>query len=260
MLAKRIVPCLDLMEGRVVKGINFVELREAGDPPQLAAQYYRQGADELVLLDITASVEKRGILLDLIRRTSEQVFIPLTAGGGIRRTEEIRDLLRAGADKVAMNTGALSRPKLIAEASALFGSQCVVVAIDAKGVGTNSWEVYSHGGRQPTGRCLLEWAREAVELGAGELLITSIDGDGTKEGYDEDLYRTLSEEVNVPLIASGGAGSKEDFYRVLIGGADAVLAASLFHYGELSIAEVKEYLAARGLPIRETEEPAGGVE
>jgi len=250
MLAKRIIPCLDVKEGRVVKGVNFVNLIDAGDPVENAKVYDEQGADELVFLDITASYEKRKIMIDVVKRTAEQVFMPLTVGGGIRTVDDIRELLNAGADKVSINTAAVKNPELITEGAKLFGSQCIVVAIDAKRVG-NRWEVFIHGGRTPTGLDAVEWAKEAVERGAGEILLTSMDRDGTKEGYDVELTRAVAEAVPVPVIASGGAGKKEHFYEGLVEGkADAVLAASVFHFREISIPELKEYLKGRGVPIR----------
>jgi cyclase len=250
MLAKRIIPCLDVKEGRVVKGVNFVNLVDAGDPVENAKVYDRQGADELVFLDITASYEKRSIMIDVVRRTAEQVFMPLTVGGGVRTVEDIRNLLMAGADKVSINTAAVKNPQLITEGAKLFGSQCIVVAIDAKRVG-DRWEVFVHGGRTPTGKDAIEWAREAVDRGAGEILLTSMDRDGTKKGYDVELTRAVSEAVSVPVIASGGAGKPEHFYEGLTAGkADAVLAASVFHFKEISIPELKEYLLERGVPVR----------
>jgi len=250
MLAKRIIPCLDVKEGRVVKGVNFVNLIDAGDPVENALVYDQQGADELVFLDITASYEKRGIMIDVVRRTAEQVFMPLTVGGGIRTVEDIRNLLNAGADKVSINTAAVKNPDLITQGAKLFGSQCIVVAIDAKRVG-DRWEVFIHGGRTPTGLDAVEWAKEVVERGAGEILLTSMDRDGTKEGYDVELTRRVSEAVSVPVIASGGAGKPEHFYEGLTKGkADAVLAASVFHFKELSIPELKRYLKDRGVWVR----------
>ena len=250
MLAKRIIPCLDVKEGRVVKGVNFVNLIDAGDPVENALVYDQQGADELVFLDITASYEKRGIMIDVVRRTAEQVFMPLTVGGGIRTVEDIRNLLNAGADKVSINTAAVKNPDLITQGAKLFGSQCIVVAIDAKRVG-DRWEVFIHGGRTPTGLDAVEWAKEVVERGAGEILLTSMDRDGTKEGYDVELTRRVSEAVSVPVIASGGAGKPEHFYEGLTKGkADAVLAASVFHFKELSIPKLKRYLKDRGVWVR----------
>jgi len=250
LLAKRIIPCLDVMEGRVVKGVNFVELRDAGDPVENARFYDQEMADELVFLDITASYEKRDIMIDVVKRTAEEVFMPLTVGGGIRNLEDVRNLLVAGADKVSINTAAVKNPDLVAEASRAFGSQCIVVAIDAKRKG-ESWEVYIHGGRTPTGVDAVEWARKVEDLGAGEILLTSMDRDGTKDGYDIPLTRTISESVSIPVIASGGAGNPWHLYEGLVEGkADAVLAASIFHYREYSIREVKEYLRERGVTVR----------
>ncbi|TCK04598.1 imidazole glycerol phosphate synthase subunit HisF [Phorcysia thermohydrogeniphila] len=250
MLAKRIIPCLDVKEGRVVKGVNFVNLVDAGDPVENAKVYDEQGADELVFLDITASYEKRKIMIDVVRRTAEQVFMPLTVGGGIRTVEDIRELLNAGADKVSINTAAVKNPELITLGAKLFGSQCIVVAIDAKRVG-NRWEVFIHGGRTPTGKDAVEWAKEAVDRGAGEILLTSMDRDGTKMGYDIELTRAIAEAVSVPVIASGGAGTKEHFYEGLVEGkADAVLAASVFHFREISIPELKAFLKEKGVPVR----------
>jgi len=251
MVAKRIIPCLDVDAGRVVKGVRFVGLRDAGDPVEIAALYDEQGADELVFLDITASHEGREIMIDVVRRTAEQVFMPLTVGGGIRTIKHIRDLLKAGADKVSINTAAVQNPDLVRQGAETFGSQCIVVAIDAKLREEGWWEVYTHGGRRPTGLDAIEWARKVEELGAGEILLTSIDFDGTKAGYDIKLTRAVSEAVSIPVIASGGAGSPEHIYRVLTEGkADAALAASIFHYREYTIAEVKRYLWERGVPVR----------
>jgi cyclase len=250
MLAKRIIPCLDVKDGRVVKGVRFVDLRDAGDPVEAAMAYDAQGADELVFLDITASHEDRAIILDVVRRTAEGIYMPLTVGGGIRSVDDVRRLLRAGADKVSLNTAALARPEVIQEAARRFGSQCVVVAIDARREG-DAWGVYTHGGRRPAGRDAVEWAREAVTLGAGEILLTSMDRDGTKDGYDLELTRAISDAVSVPVIASGGAGSLEHFHDALVDGhADAALAASLFHFGIHTIAEAKQYLAERGVEVR----------
>lgn len=252
MLAKRIIPCLDIHQGRVVKGIQFKELKDAGSPKELGAYYYEQGADELIFLDITASVEKRNIIIQTVKETAQQVFIPLTVGGGIRSLQDMRGLLLAGADKVAINTAALEDPTLIKKGASMFGGQCMVVAIDVKRKEgpLPSWEVYKYGGRTPTGLDLKEWMKRAQDLGAGEFLLTSMDADGTRKGYDEDLYRTASLLSEVPVIASGGAGSREDFFQVLQAGAHAVLAASLFHYGLDTIKGLKEYLHQRGLPIR----------
>ena len=251
MHSKRIIPCLDVKAGRVVKGTNFVELRDAGDPVELAALYDLEGADELVFLDITASVEERKAMLDVINKTAGEVFMPLTVGGGISTVDDIRNALRAGADKTSVNSAAVKNPQLIAEGAKLFGSQCIVLAIDARRCGENKWEVYVHGGRTPTGIDAIEWAKQGVALGAGEILLTSMDADGTKNGYDIPLTKAVSEAVNVPVIASGGAGKLEDFYEVLAeGGADAVLAASVFHYKTFTIQEVKEYLRDRGIEVR----------
>ncbi|MFH1778612.1 MAG: imidazole glycerol phosphate synthase subunit HisF [Candidatus Omnitrophota bacterium] len=250
MLAKRIIPCLDVKDGRVVKGVKFVNLRDAGDPVRNAAFYEKEGADELVFLDITASFEDRDIMLDVVRRTAEQIFMPLTVGGGIRDINDIRNLLKAGADKVSINTAAVKNPELISKASRRFGSQCIVVAIDAKRKGKN-WEVYINGGRTPTGKDAVRWAKEVESKGAGEILLTSMDCDGTKKGYDLELTRRVSETVRIPVIASGGAGKLEHLYEALNKGrADAVLAASIFHYREFSIKETKEYLRRRGVPVR----------
>jgi len=250
-LARRIIPCLDIRAGRVVKGVRFVDLRDAGDPVAHARFYEEEGADELVFLDITASVEDRGILLEVVRRVAEVLSIPFTVGGGVRDVEDFRALLRAGADKVSINTAAVQHPERITEAARRFGSQCVVVAIDAKRVGPDRWEVYIHGGRTPTGLDAVAWAREAERRGAGEILLTSIDTDGTREGYDLALTRAVAEAVGIPVIASGGAGAPEHFYRVFTEGkADAALAASLFHFRELRIADLKRYLAERGIPVR----------
>ncbi len=251
MLAKRIIPCLDVKDGRVVKGINFVNLRDAGDPVESAFAYSREGADEIVFLDITASIEQRKAILEVVRKTAEQVFIPLTVGGGIRDIEDARLLLRSGADKVSINTAAVENPNLLKESSEEFGNQCIVIAIDAKRVNSSKWEIYTYGGSKPTGIDALEWAEEAEDLGAGEVLLTSMDADGTKAGYDLELNRVISETVNIPVIASGGAGNLEHLYQALTEGkADAVLAASIFHYGEYSIEEVKKYLKDQGIPMR----------
>jgi imidazole glycerol-phosphate synthase subunit HisF len=250
MLAKRIIPCLDVKAGRVVKGVKFLELRDAGDPVEIARVYDREGADELCFLDITASHENRGIILDVVARTAEQVFIPLTVGGGINKTEDIRNLLNAGADKVSINTGAVYRPAFVGEAAESFGSQCIVVAIDAKRVGDH-WEVFTHGGRNPTGIDACEWAKRMENYGAGEILLTSMDRDGTKAGYDLALTRAISDRVSIPVIASGGAGTLEHIYDGLTeGNASAALAASIFHYQEYSIADCKNYLQSRGVVVR----------
>jgi cyclase len=249
-LAKRIIPCLDVTDGRVVKGVNFVELRDAGDPVEIARRYDEQGADELTFLDITASSDNRGLILHIIEQVASQVFIPLTVGGGVRAVEDVRRLLNAGADKVSMNTAAVVNPQLVADASGRFGSQCIVVAIDAKRVGDH-WEVFTHGGRKPTGLDAVEWARKMVELGAGELLLTSMDRDGTKSGFDLELTRTISDAVDVPIIASGGVGNLDHLVEgVKQGGADAVLAASIFHFGEYSVDQAKHYMADRGIEVR----------
>ncbi len=270
MLAKRIIPCLDVKDGRVVKGINFINLRDAGDPVEQAKMYNSQGADELVFLDITASHENRKPIIEVVKKTAEQVFIPLTVGGGIKELDDIRDLLKSGADKVSINTTAVKNPSLISEAAKEFGSQCIVVAIDAKVVHsqkfrvnrekigttnsklrTKAWEVYVTGGRTATGLDAIEWAKKVEDLGAGEILLTSMDRDGTKNGYDLEITRYISESVNVPVIASGGAGNLEHLYEAFKEGkADAVLAASIFHYGEFSIREAKEYLIKKGIAMR----------
>jgi cyclase len=250
MLARRIIPCLDVKDGRVVKGINFVELRDAGDPVAQAQVYDQEGADELVFLDITASYERRDIVLDMVRKVADTVFIPFTVGGGIRSLEDMRALLLAGADKVSINSPAVRTPELITAGATRFGSQCVVVAIDARRKG-NRWQVFIDGGRVPTELEAVAWAKRAEQLGAGEILLTSMDTDGTRRGYDVPLLRAVSNSVGIPVIASGGAGALSDFYDAVIdGGADAVLAASLFHYRELSVQQVKEYLAERGVPVR----------
>lgn len=251
MLTKRIIPCLDVTGGRVVKGTNFVNLRDAGDPVELAAFYDREGADELVFLDITASARGRKTVLDMVYRTAGDVFIPFTVGGGIGSLDDIRAILSAGADKVSINTAAVQNPRLVAEGAERFGSQCIVVAIDARRNGPDSWEVYVHGGRTPTGIDALEWARRAEALGAGEILLTSMDRDGTKDGYDLALTRAVARAVNIPVIASGGVGTLEHIAGGLTAGeADAALAASIFHFGEYSIHQVKEYLQQRGVPVR----------
>jgi cyclase len=269
MLLKRIIPCLDVAQGRVVKGTNFIDLRDAGDPVELAARYDREGADEVVFLDIAASHEKRDTIVELVRRCAEELFIPFTIGGGIRSEENVCALLAAGADKVSLNSAAIRDPGLITTCAQRFGSQCVVVAIDAKrvepggstlappsqaaapGAGALRWEAYVNGGRISTGLDVLEWAARAVELGAGEILLTSMDRDGTKDGFDLELTRAVSDAVNVPVIASGGAGTLDHLAEVVrVGGADAVLAASIFHYREYSIREAKEYMAAQGIPMR----------
>ena len=278
MLAKRIIPCLDVKDGRVVKGVQFVDLRDAGDPVEAALAYDAQGADELVFLDITASHEDRSIMLDVVRRTADVLYIPFTVGGGLRTVDDVRVLLRAGAEKISFNTAALARPAVIREAAERFGSQCIVIAIDARGTAsspksgassnsppkpspghvtpapsgpTTTWTVYSHGGRRPTGRDAIEWAQEAVSLGAGEILLTSMDRDGTKDGYDLQLTRAVADAVTVPVVASGGAGTLEHFREAFVDGdASGALAASLFHFGLYTIGEVKDYLAERGVEVR----------
>lgn len=251
MLAKRIIPCLDVDRGRVVKGVKFIDLVDAGDPVEIAYAYDQQGADEIVFLDITASTEDRGIILDVVKRTAETVFMPLTVGGGVRTLEDIRKLLESGADKVSINTAAVKEPSLIESAAKRFGSSTIVVAIDAKSVGENRWEVYINGGRTPTGIDAIDWAKAVYDLGAGEILLTSMDRDGTKSGYDVKLTKAISDAVGIPVIASGGAGTKDHFLEVFTqGAADAALAASLFHFKELSIEEVKRYLKDKGVNVR----------
>ena len=261
MLTKRVIPCLDVTGGRVVKGTRFLQLRDAGDPVESALAYNDQGADELVFLDITASSDDRRTMIDVVARTADQCFMPLTVGGGVRSADDVRALLHAGADKVSVNTAALARPALIDECARGFGSQCVVLAVDAKrevgpdGAPTGRWSVYTHGGRKPAGRDVLDWTREAADRGAGEILLTSMDADGTKAGYDLALTAAVGAAVGVPVIASGGAGTLEHMAEVLTaGGADAVLAASIFHFGEHDVAGVKRFLAARGIPVRPAEE------
>ena len=250
MYTKRIIPCLDVHNGRVVKGVNFVNLRDAGDPVEIAAAYDKAGADELVFLDITASSDRRNTVVDMVRAVAEKVFIPFTVGGGIRTVDDFKAILREGADKVSVNSAAIDNPNLIREASDKFGAQCVVLAIDAKRT-PDGFHIFKHGGRIDTGIDAVEWAIKGCELGAGEILLTSMDADGTKAGYDLELTKIISENVSVPVIASGGAGSKEDFYNALtVGKADAALAASLFHYKELEISEVKEYLKKKGVSVR----------
>ena len=250
-LAKRIIPCLDVTNGRVVKGINFVELQDAGDPTEVAKKYNEQGADELTFLDITASSDNRGLIFDIIENVAKQIFIPMTVGGGVRTCEDVRNLLNAGADKVGINTAAIKNPDLVAEAASRFGSQAIVVAIDAKKV-DDHWEVFTHGGRNPTGINALDWAKKMVKFGAGELLITSMDKDGTKTGFDNILNKLISESVQVPLIASGGVGNLQHLVDgVKVGGADAVLAASIFHYGEYSIQEAKAYMFKNDIQVRQ---------
>ena len=250
MLAKRIIPCLDVTDGRVVKGVNFIDLIDAGDPVEIAKKYNDQGADELTFLDITASSDNRGLIIDIIERVAEQVFIPLTVGGGVREINDIRTLLNAGADKVSINTAAIHNPSLVSQASQKFGSQCIVVAIDAKKI-NNHWEVFTHGGRNPTGINAVSWAKEMVNRGAGELLITSMDRDGTKSGFDNDLNSSISSEVDVPIIASGGVGNLDDLVNgILKGKADAVLAASIFHFGEFTIEEAKKHMRENFIEVR----------
>jgi cyclase len=251
MLTRRIIPCLDVCGGRVVKGVNFVNLRDAGDPVEVAAMYDEQGADEVTFLDITASSDARDIMIDVVARTAERVFIPLTVGGGIRTIEDFRRILKVGADKISINSEAFKNPDLIEDAARRFGSQCVVVAIDAKGRAGGGWDVWIHGGRINTGRDAVEWAQEAQRRGAGEILLTSMDTDGTREGYDIPLTRAVTEAVSIPVIASGGAGALRHFADVVeLADADAALAASLFHYRELTVGQVKRYMASRGIPVR----------
>ncbi len=251
MLTKRIIPCLDVTAGRVVKGVNFVELRDAGDPVEIARRYDEQGADELTFLDITASSDQRDIILHVIETVAEQVFIPLTVGGGVRGVEDVRRLLNAGADKISVNTAALENPRLIADASARYGAQCIVVAIDAKRGADGRWQVYTHGGRKPAGRDAVEWAIEVERLGAGEILLTSMDRDGTRQGFDLELTRAVADAVGIPVIASGGVGSLQHLADgVTIGRADAVLAASIFHFGEFTVREAKAFMARQGIPVR----------
>ncbi|MFW6238138.1 MAG: imidazole glycerol phosphate synthase subunit HisF [Halanaerobiales bacterium] len=254
MLTKRIIPCLDVKDGRVVKGVNFVDLRDEGDPVELASMYDEQDADEVVFLDITASAEKRDIILDLAEETASQVFIPFTIGGGIRTVEDMRAILKAGADKVSINSAAVKNPEIISKGAEKFGSQCIVVAIDAKRRQEGSWEVFIHGGRKPTGRDVLDWAQEAEERGAGEILLTSMDADGTRDGYDLELLEAVSTTVSIPVIASGGAGEPAHLRdAILEGKADAVLAASIFHEKDYTVDEVKKYLAEYDIPVRITE-------
>lgn len=251
MFTKRIIPCLDVNNGRVVKGVNFVDLKDAGDPVEIARAYDAAGADELVFLDITASCEERDTVVDMVRQVAANVFIPFTVGGGIRTVDDFRKLLREGADKISVNSAAIDRPELITEAAEKFGSQCVVVAIDAKRRQDGGWNIYKHGGRLDTGIDAIEWAKKVEKLGAGEILLTSMDCDGTKAGYDIELTRAIADAVSVPVIASGGAGTLEHFYDALTeGGADAALAASLFHYKELEIRQVKDHLAEKGISVR----------
>ena len=251
MLAKRIIPCLDVMTGRVVKGVNFVELRDAGDPIEIARRYDTQGADELIFLDITASSDDRGILFRMIEKVAEQVFIPLTVGGGVRQVADVRDLLNAGADKVSINTSAVLNPQLVADAAGRYGSQCIVVAIDAKQTSAGHWEVFTHGGRNATGLDVVAWAMRMEELGAGEILLTSMDRDGSKIGFDLQLTRAVVDAVEIPLIASGGAGNLQHLVDgIKQGGADAVLAASIFHFCEYTLTQAKQYMAKQGIEVR----------
>ena len=251
MLAKRIIPCLDVRDGRVVKGVNFVNIRDAGDPVELARFYSDQGADEIVFLDITATHEARKTVADVVERTAEQVFVPLTVGGGIRTLDDFRELLRAGADKISVNSAAVARPELITEAAERFGSQCVVLAVDARSRGDGTWEVVVAGGRKPTGLDLLEWVKKGEALGAGEILLTSMDADGTKAGFDLPMTKAVTEAVGIPVIASGGCGSLSHFAEVFEEtGCDAALAASLFHFGKLTVPQVKDYLRTRDIPVR----------
>ncbi len=251
MLTKRIIPCLDVTAGRVVKGVNFVELRDAGDPVEIARRYNDQGADELTFLDITASSDQRDIILNIIEDVSSQVFIPLTVGGGVRTVEDVRRLLNAGADKVSINTSAVTNPQLVADASSRYGSQCIVVAIDAKQVSPGKWEIFTHGGRTPTGLEAVAWAKKMENMGAGEILLTSMDRDGTKNGFDLELTRAISDSVNIPVIASGGVGNLQHLADgILKGHADAVLAASIFHYGEYTVQEAKKFMSDQNIPVR----------
>ena len=250
-LAKRIIPCLDVTAGRVVKGINFTELRDAGDPVEIARRYDAQGADEITFLDITASSDQRDLILPIIEAVASQVFIPLTVGGGVRVVEDVRRLLNAGADKVSMNTSAVTNPQLVGDAAQKYGSQCIVVAIDAKQTAPDKWEVYTHGGRNATGLDVVQWARQLEQLGAGEILLTRMNKDGTKSGFDLALTRAVSDAISIPVIASGGVGSLQDLADgIQLGHADAVLAASIFHYGQHTVQEAKHYMAARGIPMR----------
>ena len=256
MLAKRIIPCLDVKDGRVVKGVNFKNLKDAGDPTEQAEVYAKEGADEIIFLDITASLERRKTILDVVEKTAQTIFIPFTVGGGIRNLEDIRILLKSGVDKISINTSAVENPSLIKEGAEEFGSQCIVVAIDAKLTNnekdsTKKWEVYTYGGKKATGIDAIEWAKKVESLGAGEILLTSMDKDGTKDGYDLELIKTISEAINIPVIASGGAGNLEHLFQAfMVGKADAVLAASIFHYGEYSIKQAKAYLKEKGIPVR----------
>ena len=252
MLSKRIIPCLDVKDGRVVKGVNFVNLRDAGDPVEIAKKYSDEGADEVCFLDITASNEERKTMIDVVERTAGQVFVPLTVGGGVRTLDDVRQMLLAGADKVSINTAAVKNPDFVREAAYKFGSQCIVVAIDARRSGENKWEVFTHGGRNPTGIDAVEWAKKMQQYGAGEILLTSMDKDGTKSGYDLPLTRTISRNLKIPIIASGGAGNLEHLSDgVKLGEADAVLVASIFHYGEYTIKEAKDFLSSKGISVRQ---------
>jgi imidazole glycerol-phosphate synthase subunit HisF len=252
-LAKRIIPCLDVTAGRVVKGVNFTELRDAGDPVEIARRYDAQGADEITFLDITASSDQRDLILPVIEAVASQVFIPLTVGGGVRVVEDVRRLLNAGADKVSMNTSAVTNPQLVADASRRYGAQCIVVAIDAKQVAPDVWQVYTHGGRKETGLDVVEWARKLEQLGAGEILLTSMDRDGTRSGFDLNLTRAVSDAIGIPVIASGGVGSLQDLADgIQLGRADAVLAASIFHFGQHTVQDAKQYMSERGIPMRLT--------
>jgi len=251
MLTKRIIPCLDVTAGRVVKGVNFLALRDAGDPVEIARRYDEQGADELTFLDITASSDQRDIILHVIESVADEVFIPLTVGGGVRGVEDVRRLLNAGADKISINTAAVQNPRLVADASGRFGAQCIVVAIDAKQAGAGRWEVFTHGGRTPTGRDAIAWAREVERLGAGEILLTSMDRDGTRQGFDLGLTRAIADAVTIPVIASGGVGTLQHLADgVTLGRADAVLAASIFHFGEFTVRQAKTFMAGQGIPVR----------
>ena len=251
MLTKRIIPCLDVTAGRVVKGVNFVELKDAGDPVEIARRYNDQGADELTFLDITASSDQRDLILNIIEDVSSQVFIPLTVGGGVRTVEDVRRLLNAGADKVSINTSAVTNPQLVADASSRYGSQCIVVAIDAKQVSPGRWEIFTHGGRNATGLEVIEWAKKMAQLGAGEILLTSMDKDGTKSGFDLELTRAVSDAINIPVIASGGVGNLQHLADgVQEGHADAALAASIFHYGEYTVQQAKKFMSERNIPVR----------
>ncbi|MGI9553491.1 MAG: imidazole glycerol phosphate synthase subunit HisF [Thermodesulfobacteriota bacterium] len=251
MISKRIIPCLDVKDGRVVKGVQFLNLRDAGDPVEIAKKYSEEGADEITFLDITASHEDRDTMIDVVKRTASEVFVPLTVGGGVRTLEDVRNLLLAGADKIAINTAAVKNPQFVRQASEKFGSQCIVVAIDARSNGKDKWEVYTHGGRNPTGIDATEWAVKMESFGAGEILLTSMDRDGTKDGYDIDLTKSISRAVRIPVIASGGAGNIDHLLEgINRGEADAVLCASIFHYGEYTISEAKEYLRSKGVSIR----------